>query len=341
MELGGAERRRDVGRASVARLIARALSVLVTLVGVTIAAFLVLALLPGDPLAALVPADSLARLDDASRDALSRALHLDEPVLVRYAHWLAGIARGDLGVSLRSGRPVGEEIAGRLGATLELNAVALLLAAAVGIPFGWWCARRPGSMADRVGSAALLALYALPFFWLALVLQSLLAVRLGLVPLYGRTPPSGVADLVTRLHHLALPAGALALHALAFYARFARATALSGMSGSSALFARARGLAPGTIFRREGVAPSLVPLATLAGLMVPALVAGSVLVETIFRWPGVGKLFVDAVLQRDVPVVVALTLLSGVLTVLGNSLADAMTALLDPRRRIPAEDARS
>ncbi len=319
-----------------ARLASRALVAAITLFGVTLATFAILVSLPGDPLVAFVPPDSLGRLDDETRARLEREHGLDRPLAMRYLRWVGGVVTGDLGRSLRSGRLVTDEIGARFVPTLELNLAATSLAVLVGIPFGWWCARHPGGRRDRIGGAAILGVYALPFFWMAILLQNLLAVRLGVVPLYGRTPSDGAVDLASRVHHLALPAFCLALHVLAFYARFSRGAALAAMDGGHALFARARGLRERTVFAREGIAPSLVPLATLFGLVMPALVSGSVLVETIFRWPGLGKLLVDAVLQRDVPVVLALALLSGAVTIAGSLVADALTWAIDPRRRVPA-----
>jgi ABC-type dipeptide/oligopeptide/nickel transport system permease component len=317
----------------VARLILRVGVAALTLVGVTLLTFAAMAALPGDPLAAFVSPESLQTLGQAERAALERELGLDESLAERYLRWLGSVLAGDLGRSFVSGRPVLEEIGARLIATLELNGAALLLAVGAGVPFGWWTARREGGVADRAGHALLVALYALPFFWLALLLQGLLAVEWGVVPLYGRTPATGETGLAARLHHLALPALCLAVHVLAFYARFARDTARSGWVARHARVARAGGVPDPRVFVRHAVRPSMAALATLAGLIVPSLVSGSILVEHVFRWPGLGSLFVSAVLVRDVPIVAGLTLITGALTVAGNLLADGLGILLDPRRR--------
>ncbi|GAB4372128.1 MAG: ABC transporter permease [Acidobacteriota bacterium] len=303
-----------------------------TVVLASLALYGAFATMPGDPLAPFVRAEELTRITPEQRAALASRHGLDRPVVVRWASWLARSARGDLGRSLRSGRPVGREIAERVGATVELNLVATLLALAVGLPLGWGSALRPGSRADRWGAAVTLALYALPYFWLALILQHVFAVRLGWLPLYGRTG-TGDAGLAAHLRHLVLPAGSLALHMVAFYARFARGATIDGLRALSARVARCLGLPERTILMREGIRPSLVPLATLAGLLLPAMASGSILVETIFSWPGLGSLFVTALGTRDLPVVLALTSLTVVLTVAGSLLADALTWAADPRRR--------
>jgi peptide/nickel transport system permease protein len=289
--------------------------------------------------AAFVAEDQRVALDPPQRAALERELGLDRPLPLRFARWLGGVLAGDLGTSFRTRRPVAREIVERLGPTLELNAVAVGLIAGIGLPLGWWAARRSAARGARWGSVALLALYALPTLWVALLLQYFLSVRLGLLPLYGRTDPGG-GGLVTRLAHLALPAVTLALHQIAFVTLFARDTARAGFLSRHAQRARSAGLAERRIFARHGVRPSLVPLAALFGLMVPGLASGSVLIESVFAWPGLGTYFVQAVLARDVPVVTGLALLASGLTVAGSLLADALAGAADPRAAGAAEGRR-
>lgn len=310
-----------------------------TLVVAAFLTYAALAGLPGDPLAAFVAEDQRSVLDPSRRAALERELGLDRALPVRFARWLGGALAGDLGVSFRTRRPVGREILERLGPTLELNAAAVALIAGIGLPLGWWAARRSAARGARWGSAALLALYALPTLWVALLLQHLLAVRLGILPLYGRTDPGG-GGLASRLAHLALPAATLALHQIAFVTLFARDTARAGFLSRHAQRARSAGLAERRIFARHGVRPSLVPLAALFGLMVPGLASGSVLIESVFAWPGLGTYFVQAVLARDVPVVMGLALLASGLTVAGSLLADALAGAADPRAAGAAEGRR-
>lgn len=311
-----------------------------TLVVAAFLTYAALAALPGDPLAAFVSEDQRVALEPSQRTALERELGLDRPLPVRFARWLGGALAGDLGVSFRTRRPVAREILERLGPTLELNAAAVALIAGIGLPLGWWAARRSAARGARWGSVALLALYALPTLWVALLLQQLLAVRLGLLPLYGRTDPGDSGGLAARLAHLALPATTLALHQIAFVTLFARDTARSGFLSRHAQRARSAGLAESRIFARHGLRPSLVPLAALFGLMVPGLASGSVLIENVFAWPGLGTYFVQAVLARDVPVVTGLALLASGLTVSGSLLADALAGAADPRTAGAAEGRR-
>lgn len=313
-----------------ARLARRLLVAGVTLLGITAATFAAFELLPGDPLASRIGPDTAARLDPEGRQALRAELGLDRPAFSRYVEWLSGVPRGDLGRSLRSGRPVAAEILSRAGATIELNLAALLLVVGLGLPVGWWMASRPGTAPDRAGGLTLLVLYAVPTFWLAVVLQNLLAVRWGLLPLYGRGSPTedGTAGW---LAHLALPAGCLALHQLAFFTRLTRNATLEALAAPHTLTARAAGLSPRRVLLRHGVRPALVPLATWLGLVVPSLITGSVLIETIFAWPGLGRFLVEAIRGRDGPVVLGLTVLVGALTVAGSLVADTVSAAVDPR----------
>jgi peptide/nickel transport system permease protein len=183
----------------------------------------------------------------------------------------------------------------------------------------------------------LLVLYAAPSFWVALVLQNLLAVRWRLLPLYGRTPPGDGASILVHLEHLLLPALCLALHQLAFFARLARNSAIAGWQSTHALCARAAGVPDGRVFLRHAIRPALVPLAAQLGLLVPAFVGGTVLMENIFSWPGVGVLLLSGVLSRDYPVVLGFAVLAGVLTVTGSLLADVLAQFADPRLRSAPE----
>lgn len=311
----------------------------VTLLVAAFLTYAALAALPGDPLAAFVPEEQRITLDPERRAALEHELGLDRPLPLRFARWLGAAAAGDLGTSFRTRRPVARELADRLGPTLELNASALALITGIGLPLGWWAARRSAARGARWSSAALLALYALPTLWIALLLQYLLAVRLGLLPLYGRSDPLG-GGLASRLAHLVLPAVTLALHQVAFVALFARDTARAGFLSRHAQRARSAGLPEARVFARHGVRPSLVPLAALLGLMVPGLASGSVLIESVFAWPGLGTYFVQAVLARDLPVVMAFSLLASGLTVAGSLLADALAGAADPRVAGAAEGRR-
>lgn len=313
-----------------ARAIRRLAIAGVTLIGVTLLTFAAFEVLPGDPLAARIGPDTMGSLAREGREALGRELGLDVPPWRRYTRWVGGLATGDLGHSYRTGRPVAEEIGHRIGPTLELNLSALALVLMLGLPLGWGMAARADSAGDRYGTLGLLVLYAVPSFWLAVVLQNLLAVQWQVLPLYGRASWRAAGPAAWAAH-LVLPAACLAIHQLAFYSRLARNATVEALRAPHALAARAAGLSPSRVLWRHGVRPALVPVVTWLGLAVPSLVTGSVLIESIFSWPGLGQLFVQAVRSRDLPVVMGLTVLVGALTVAGSLLADAAASLVDPR----------
>ncbi len=309
----------------------------VTLLLVTAIVFLLAAMssesaLPGESV------DEASRLTPEQRAEIRALYHLDRPPHVRYGMWIADLARGDLGRSFHDRRPVAEKIAERLPATLTLNAAALLLMIVVAVPLGALAASRPGSLLDRTAGAATYALYSIPVFWAALLLQLALAIRLGWLPLYG-SQAAGIeaagiaARLQDRLAHLVLPTVCLAYPGFAYLSRFVRGILVDNAAAESARAARARGLAPGAVVIRHGFRQAAVPLLTLAGFLLPRLVGGSVIVETIFAIPGLGDLFVDAMFQRDIPVVMGLTLLSGAATLGGIVAADLLYAAADPRVR--------
>lgn len=310
----------------------RAATLLVTLLLLTFGVFATLSWLPGEQLTVLLGDERNLALTPTERLAIRAQYSLDEPLARRYVAWLTLALRGDLGHSWKTGRPVSHELTQRLGATVQLNVAAVLLMLGIGLPLGWWLAYCGGHI-DRIVSAALFVLYAAPTVWIALVLQDSFAVRWHVLPLMGRKPPSGTPSLADWLRHMVLPTACLSSHGLAYVVRFARTAALSRLAGSAVLVSRAAGIARPRVFVRHAVQPSLTAVAALVGLLVPALITGSVLIERIFAWPGVGNYFVDAIVVRDVPAIMGLTVCIGVLTICGSLLADLLGALLDPRLR--------
>lgn len=316
------------------RLVLRRLGVAaVTLLVLAFLLFLAFDVMPGDRLGGAGPDETPLTLDPATRAALLHARGLDRPLLVRFAAWCGAAFTLDLGTSRRTGRPVADEIAERLPATLELNAAALLVMLGLGLPLGWRAARRAGGPFDRGSGALLLALYAAPSFWIALALQSAFAVHWRLLPLYGRSEPSGAGGPLDRLQHLVLPALCLAAHGLAFYAQCARNGALAGLLSRHAATARTLGLSERRVFTAHALRPSALSLVSLLGLMIPALAGGSVVIETVFAWPGVGSLLFARVKTHDAPVVLGLALLTACLTIAGSLLADVLALWADPRTR--------
>ena len=307
-----------------------------TFVGITVATFTLIHSVPGDPVALY---SGRMNASPAVAEAIRREHRLDQPLVEQYVHWLRGVVTLDFGRSIAGGRPVAAEIFERLPNTLLLNGLALALAASIGIPIGLWSARAPGRLVDRASAVTFFLLYSLPSFWVALLLMQWLSVRLGWLPLFGMTgsgyelltAPEKLAD---RLRHLALPVITLSYGQLAIFARFSRSAAYEVIRQDFITAARARGAGEGLVLWHHTLRNALLPLITLLGLTVPYLISGSVIVEEIFQWNGVGLLFSEAIRGRDYPMAMALTVVTAVATLLATLVADVLYAVADPRVRL-------
>jgi peptide/nickel transport system permease protein len=305
-----------------------------TLFGIIVIVFLLVHLAPGSPVSG--GGDSLRRPTGRAAEELRRLYGLDRPIPERFGTWLSRAVRFDLGDSFVDRRPVGERIREALPNTLLLNGLALALALSIAIPLGVVAGGRPEGTLDRLSGAALFALYSTPTFWAALLLQSLFAVQLRWLPLYGVASdpsPSGLAGVVDRLAHVALPATCLAYGTLAFVARLVRSSVAETREADFVLAARARGASRRRALWTHAFPNALLPLLTLFGLLLPALLSGSVIVEKIFAWPGLGRLYFDSILSRDYPVILGLSLLSAVATLGATLISDVAVAAVDPRVR--------
>lgn len=305
----------------------------VSLVLVTFGVFVLVCALPGDP---LDDAESIRMLPVEHRAALRAQYHLDDPWPERYVAWIRDVSRGDLGTSLTHRRPVADVLRERLPASLILNGLALIVMIATSLPLGVLAAWRPGGRWDRSGAFATTALYAVPVFWMAVILQWTFAVRLGWLPLFGvatdgleAAPPW--ERWIDGARHIVLPVACLSYGGIAYVSRFVRTSLVESSAGDTGRAARARGLSTLRFVASHGVAQAAVPLLTLVGFLIPRLVGGSLLVEQIFNIPGLGSLLIGSILARDLPVVLALTLLSGVAALTGTTVADVLAAWADPR----------
>jgi peptide/nickel transport system permease protein len=319
-------------------LIRRVSTAALSLFLVTVLVFLLIHLVPGSPIAEDPEAAGLVRLSEETIEELVRLYHLDRPLHQRYLSWLADLLRGDLGRSFHDRRPVIEKIGERLGISMTLNALSLLLMVGLSVPIGAAAAWRPGSRTDRLAGLGTYLIYAVPVFWAGLLLQILFSVHLGWLPLSGVTSTdyerlSWLGRIADRGRHLVLPVVCLSYGGLAYLSRFVRATLIDSTTGENALAARARGLSAIGVLYRHGFRLAAVPMLTLAGFLLPALVGGSVIVETVFSIPGLGRLFIEAAFQRDYPVLMGLTLLSASATLAGILLADLAYVWADPRVR--------
>lgn len=300
------------------------------------ATFFVIHVAPGEPTWLFadprIPPEHQARL---------RAFYgLDQPLLVQYGRWLAAAARGDWGRSISAGQPAATVLRERLGATALLVAAAVLIEHALALPLGLLAAARAGGWVDRAIRIGSLVLYAVPVFWLGLAALELLGVRAGLFPLgqmrsdaYPSLAPLGrLGDL---LHHLALPALVLGLARFGGAVRFLRHGLLEVLSQDYVRAARARGLSRARVLWVHAFPNAVGPLIQRLGLSLPQLLSGSLLVEVVFAWPGMGRATFVAVLERDYPILLAATALAGVLVVAGSLVADLLHAWVDPRLRAP------
>lgn len=307
----------------------------VTLLLVLTVVFLLARLTPGDPFED--ESDSVRKITPEQRQELRALYHLDEPLVRQYLLWLRDAARGRLGRSFHDARPVSEKIGERIGTTVLLGGLAILLMVALSFPLGAAAALHPGSPIDRWVGGATYALYAVPVFWAGPLLQTIFSVKLDWLPLYGLDSGIPAASPLGRIRdvaaHLVLPVLCLSYGGLAYLSRFVRASLLESTRLDTTRAARARGLSAIAILIKHGFRLSAVPMLTLAGFLLPALVGGSVLVETIFAVPGLGRLFYDSLIARDLPVLLGLTLLSGSATLAGTLAADLSYDLLDPRAR--------
>ncbi len=305
-----------------------------TLFGIVVIVFLLVHLAPGSPVSG--GAESLRRPTGRAAQEMRRLYGLDRPLPERFGAWISRAVRFDLGESFVDRRPVAQRIREALPHTLLLNGLALVLALSIAIPLGVVAGGNPEGAFDRISGAALFALYSMPTFWAALLLQTLFAVRLRWLPLYGvasDAAPSGWAGLSDRLAHVALPATCLAYGTLAFVARLVRSGVAEAREADFVLAARARGASRRRAIWTHAFPNALLPLITLFGLLLPALLSGSVIVERIFAWPGLGRLYFDSILSRDYPVILALSLLSAVVTLAATLASDIASAAADPRVR--------
>jgi peptide/nickel transport system permease protein len=327
--------------------IKRFLTVLPVLLGVSLLAFSFLHLIPGDPAVAM-----LGERATPERVAEIRAhLGLDQPLFLQYFRYLGRTLQGDLGISILRGEPVGREILNRFPATLELALAAILLALLVGIPLGIASAVWRNSPLDLVSRLVSLTGVSLPIFWLGLVLAWFLGVVLGWFPTGFRLDSDVTITPLTRLHvldslltgnlrglgnalhHLALPALALATIPFAVVTRMTRSALLEVLSQEYIRTAEAKGCSRAAVVLSHAFRNALLPILTVAGLQVGSLLAGAILTETIFSWPGIGRWVYEAIQARDYPIVQGATLFIATIFVLVNMITDLLYAIADPRVR--------
>jgi ABC-type dipeptide/oligopeptide/nickel transport system permease component len=298
-------------------IIRRLLLSVPTLFGVLVVAFLLLYVAPGDPVESMVG----ERADSATIARLRAQLRLDDPLPQRFAHYTGRILRGDLGNSYITNRPIVQDIKERFPKTLQLAGAAMLLATVLGLTLGVLSARKPGGFADRFALGIAYLGISFPVYWVGLLLILLFAVTLRWLP------PSGYGSL----RFLALPALALGMRSIAFQARMTRSAMIESLSADYVRTARAKGLSERVVTLKHALRNALIPVITVLGLDFGAYLTGSILTETIFSWPGIGRYVVNAISRRDLPAIQGSVLFLSTIFVLVNLITDLAYAKADPR----------
>jgi peptide/nickel transport system permease protein len=299
------------------------------MLGVTVVAYFIMTLAPGDAVDMLVNPGLTAENVALQR----KELGLDQPVYVQYAKWINGLLHGSLGYSFGDRRPVTTRIVERFSATLSLALFALGMAFLIGIPVGVVAAVRQYSIFDYLATFVSYLGVSLPSFFLGLLLIYFFSLKLDLFPTGGLLTIGGKNDVFDRLSHLVLPGMVLGMYNAALVMRYTRSSMLEAIHQDYVRTARGKGLRERAVIFSHALRNALMPVITLAGLQFPILLGGAIITEQIFIWPGMGKLAVEAIFNRDYPVIMGLNLMTAVMVMIGNLLADVGYALADPRIR--------
>jgi peptide/nickel transport system permease protein len=310
-----------------AYIVKRVLSLVPTLVGVSILVFLMMRLIPGTVVDQIIGTE--VRADDATRQAIRAFFGLDQPLHVQYWNWASAVLRGDLGQSWRSGIPVTRMIVDRLAVTAELALAALIVSALVGVPIGVISAVRENTPLDHVVRIASLFSLSVPIFWQAAMLILILSLGFHWVPPVEFKPL--IRDPLANLQQMILPAIVLGTAVAAQVMRMTRAAMLDVLRQDYVRTARAKGVPEGQVLRRHAFTNALIPIVTIVGVQVGYLLGGAVVTEEVFTLPGVGRLVLNAVYERDYPLVQGTILFIAVLFMLTNLVVDLLYAYLDPR----------
>ncbi|GAJ97168.1 MULTISPECIES: ABC transporter permease [Geomicrobium] len=308
-------------------IIRRLLITIPLLIAISIITFALMQFAPGSP--AVLDVDP--NVPPEAREAQIEAMGLNEPLPVQYARWISGVVTGDFGNSYITKRPVSDMLLERLPNTLILMTAATILAIIIAIPIGIISAVRQYTKTDYAITLVSFAGVAVPNFWIGLMLIMFLSVQFGWFPVGGVQTLNADFNIMDRIHHLFLPALVLATADTAQLTRYTRTSMLEVKNQDYIRTARAKGFKESKVILKHGLRNALLPLITLIAIMLPTLIGGSVVVESVFSWPGLGDLFMTSVNQRDYPVIMIITMLTAVLVVIGNLIADILYAIVDPR----------
>lgn len=308
-------------------LLRRLSQAMVMLVIVSIIGFSILHLAPGGPMSQFASDGSMTQAD---LDRMAETLGLNRPLPVQYLDWAGRMLTGDWGVSFRDRQPVLHIITSHLGATFELMASATLIAVVLGVVIGTLGAIRRYSLFDSLATIGAMIALSIPTFWFGLVIIYVFSVGLDWLP-PGNRYTVGDGSFLNRLHHLVGPSLVLGLVSTAIWSRYMRSSMLDVINQDYIRTARAKGVSEPRILMRHAMRNAILPMITIAGIQIPSLLSGALVTETVFTWPGMGRLFLDSISYRDYPVVMGILMFSAVLVLLGSLIADLCYSLADPR----------
>lgn len=311
-------------------IIRKLLGMIPMLLIITFLIYVGVELMPGDVIDFLIPMDQLAEMTPEEVAAFKAAKGLDGPMIVRYFNWLKNICKGDLGYSLQNNMPVGELMMQKLPATIELSFAALLISTVLGIFLGVVSALHKGGLADNLLTIAGMIGVAIPQFLFGVFCIIIFCLNLKWFPVGQR----GTNGLLDELHHLFLPAFVLGISMTAGVMRYSRSSMLDSMNRDYVKTARAKGLPEWKVNLLHGFRVACTPVMVLIGFRLPMLISGSIVIENIFQWPGVGRWFTDAVKTQNTPIIMSVGLFMVLLVLLSSLLVDILTAVLDPRVKL-------
>jgi len=318
-------------------LIKRILLMIPMLIGITLISYILINLAPGDPATMYVDYEK-GPPTPAQLAEIRAKMGLDKPLLIRYLLWLKGIATGNLGYSYRTHKPIITEIGSRIGATITLSLLSMVLSTVLGIIVGVICALRQYKFTDYLLSVLSFIFLSIPSFWLGMMMIYLFTNKLGWLPSVGLRDvylidPTPWERFIDYVRHLIMPVIALSIGSIGSWARYQRATFLEVIGQDFIRTARSKGLSERVIDIKHAMRNSCLPIITLVSMSLPGLIGGAFIIESIFGLPGMGRFGLDAITSRDYPVIMATTLFSSILVMLGAFLADVLYAVIDPRIR--------
>jgi peptide/nickel transport system permease protein len=301
------------------------------LIGITLAVYIIANLAPGDPVSALISPDAAASLGPQWLAEQRAQMGLNKPLPIRYAIWLREMARGNLGYSFADRQPIAHTIRLRIGPTLRLMGSALLLSLLISVPVGIISALKQYSLLDYVVTVLGFAAIAIPSFFLGLAGIFIFSIKLGWLPTANMNTVGQPVTVLDSLRHLILPATVLGLAEAAPLIRYIRSSMLEVIRQEYVTVARAKGLPERIVIYRHALRNALIPVVTVVALRLPILLGGTIIIETIFQWPGMGRLAYDAVRGHDYPMIMAINLILATLILVSNLVADILYAVIDPR----------